>query len=1308
MKKLVSLALILCMILALSTNLSYAAPVTSSAEAALTPFAKELESKYVDPDRIYSADVRWWLGQASLTDESLLEEVQTLYDGGFRGVELCMQNDSGAPAATYAYGSAMYAHKWKLLINKLLDLGMGVYMTSGTNWGTSNVPASYLDPDSQGANQAITLATTNVNSGSSITSITGGSRSVGQFVGAYAYKVVSGNNVDPATGIDLTPLCTDGANWRTKNINWTAPADSGTWRIFSYWMQGTAQSSSPAIESCYAINYFDKRGVAALRNYWELFILDDPVTNAKILKGDVQLFMDSLEISEQVYWTEDFAQEFIKRKGYDLRPYLFLATGATAATGNPYNNFSLGTHRLDGEQSLNQKIVSDYLDVKTKLYEENYLLELKSWLNSVGIKTRAQISYGRAFEITEPSVYVDYPEAENLNQYNQIDIFRLHTAGAKLQNKVLSSETSAAQLSYNYTFQKLLRDAYSEYAAGFQRIIWHVWASGYGYGNYAWPGFAPGGYGLNWFHYWGSREPAMRDYDEFNAHLGRVQQLLREGRSRTDIGFIHNNWTQGVRFGGGTGNGISGMNWQLAHMGVYYRSTELQDNGYSYDYLSPELLFADGVYFDETTNTIELAGYKAIVLYQDWLSFKGAERILDWAKKGLKVVILSDAAARTTSNDGKDAELAAIIAELKTLPTVRVASVANYSNYFTATAVGYDDNVYEKLQELGVRPYAEYTEPNHQLLTQSRQDDDGNMYLYIYNYCQNDYHDKSYIASVQTEDHGLNIQTEIKMDGLYVPYEIDAWSGKATQLANYRYENNQTVFEVDLDYNNIALYAFEAVGKERLHVVSTNAESAYAVPGSLIVRATESGMYNTVLSNGVSYQNSVIVPASYDITNWDVKVESWTPNSTSGDLRRTETIGTVTTVNRKTSTVKTNINVQLPTMTTWNNITQVGRNVSGLGRYEATFNWDANQADGAYLDFGDTMHGSMRVWINGIKVGGDVCGNPTKVKKNVGGTIDDGTGNQVPLVGKDLYSGGISWTKPIVDVGAYLVDGANEIVIEYTSSLANVQLSRGIISVTQNLNSWWGNNQVYLDHGPSQAVIIPYVEQVITTASVIADICVDDANVVINNPASYTVSLDNTKGVGIVELSFTFDGYVLDKDSITVTPQSGFTSGIYSPTPIWQYMGSGIWKGTVKYMYLPSGGGYVNVDGPLDILKISGTAIDISPATITLTGFSVSGDSGIGVGAMPSLIRTSEATATIGSKPAVYSKYDLNKNGSIDETDLLYLVYFYQWNDRDAGWDTIDLYSIFAKDCDFQINGKVDLADMIELTANYGVYDPYI
>ena len=72
-----------------SATTSPSAFTTAAAPASGSSFEDELEDRYIDPDRVYSTDVRWWLGEASHTDETLLEEIQALYDGGFRGVELC-------------------------------------------------------------------------------------------------------------------------------------------------------------------------------------------------------------------------------------------------------------------------------------------------------------------------------------------------------------------------------------------------------------------------------------------------------------------------------------------------------------------------------------------------------------------------------------------------------------------------------------------------------------------------------------------------------------------------------------------------------------------------------------------------------------------------------------------------------------------------------------------------------------------------------------------------------------------------------------------------------------------------------------------------------------------------------------------------------------------------------------------------------------------------------------------------------------------------------------------------------------------
>src|SRR5690625_5142155 len=116
-----------------------------------------------------------------------------------------MQDDGEASDESYAYGSEMWAHKWNLMMHKLLDLGMAVYLTSGTNWATSNVPG--LDPTSQAAMQNLTLGTGTVDGGESLTVLPPPEEDVrrpgASFVTAYAYRVVDEDTVDPESYIDL-------------------------------------------------------------------------------------------------------------------------------------------------------------------------------------------------------------------------------------------------------------------------------------------------------------------------------------------------------------------------------------------------------------------------------------------------------------------------------------------------------------------------------------------------------------------------------------------------------------------------------------------------------------------------------------------------------------------------------------------------------------------------------------------------------------------------------------------------------------------------------------------------------------------------------------------------------------------------------------------------------------------------------------------------------------------------------------------------------------------------------------------------
>ena len=200
------------------------------------------------------------------------------------------------------------------------------------------------------------------------------------------------------------------------------------------------------------------------------------------------------------------------------------------------------------------------------------------------------------------------------------------------------------------------------------------------------------------------------------------------------------------------------------------------------------------------------------------------------------------------------------------------------------------------------------------------------------------------------------------------------------------------------------------------------------------------------------------------------------------------------------------------------------------------------------------------------------------------------------------------------------------------------------------------------------------------------------------DPIDYTVTLDKVKGVGTVSLNITVDtaNQKIDLAS-AVTPLNGFTN----LTLKWTDLGGGVWKGAVTMMYP----GFATSASPLDILKITTVAGDKpGAASIAISDLEFTGD----VGGMSGFLRTKvladRATTAIVEKKPIYLKYDLNHDGAIDILDTNIAVYFYLTSSASAGWAT-EPFGVnepaTAQDADVNGSGRVDLADLIEIMANY-------
>ncbi len=189
------------------------------------------------------------------------------------------------------------------------------------------------------------------------------------------------------------------------------------------------------------------------------------------------------------------------------------------------------------------------------------------------------------------------------------------------------------------------------------------------------------------------------------------------------------------------------------HRGVYWKDMALQDAGYTYDYFSPDYL--EMMEYDAGNGTLgENVGYRAILVHQEAMPLDAAQRLLTLAKEGLKVVVVDGGATMTPYKQESEADLAAVMSELKSLDNV--ASVEK------------EADAYNALQKMDVQPRAEMVGSNAQILTQLRADGD-DLYMYAWNYCD---------SQNCGLDHGLNANTDVSVEGLYVPYEIDDWTGE--------------------------------------------------------------------------------------------------------------------------------------------------------------------------------------------------------------------------------------------------------------------------------------------------------------------------------------------------------------------------------------------------------------------------------------------------------------------------------------------------------------------------------------------------
>jgi alpha-L-rhamnosidase len=971
----------------LCVSVSFGNPTLCLSQKAST--IPSLSAGFADPPRSARPQIRLWTPGAAVSDAGLRADIDTIAQLGFGGLEI---DAFAAPAKVgdgLDWGSEAWSHLMNTAAAQAARDGISVDFTNGAN-GPIALPA-VKSADDPGALYELTYGSLVLKPGESYSGLVPPRRKIRRqgtthLAAVLAYRLVGDKTLDASSIVDLTARTRiDATDNGKSSIEFTAPSEPNSWVLFSFWEQPAGQK----VGRYYVIDHFSTAGAQASSEHWDRVALP---ALGKEVKSVRSIFNDSLEYEVAMEWTRGMREIFKQQHGYDITPFLpFIGVAATY----PANDIPAYKTAVN---DLGQKVEHDYRQTLTTLYIENHLKPMERMAERHGLSVRYQVAYNKPMQIEDSALAVAIPENEALGR-SSLDMQRYMAGAVHLQGKPLYSIETSAELQ-------------NEYGQSLQDIVWwnkRAWATGVnvqrlhgesysgqfdGPGNTAgqlpgqkWPGYSAfrSFFSNNW-----TRQTSPESLRHVLAYMARTNYVMQKN-ARVDLAIYDDSPDIYVDKFKMHGDGSA----------VYPDGGVLNANGFSYDFVSPDLL--DLPQFKVNNGRLDVDGpaYKALIIHdQEAMTAHVVQRLSELANAGLKIVFVGDLPGRNVSHADQlrghsDADIGAGIAQLLLLPTV--ARVADYASVPVA------------LGRLNVRADAEPASPVD-ILTQHRTDATGD-YYYLYNYNKVSNADDTLLG--QSKDHTKYPDLDKKANfspkaaqyslaGTGRSYLLNAWTGKITQMPQFTSLNGHVSVTVHLTGDESMLIALlsdqqaKRAGVEPFTEWATESnvpagDLAYTDGGKLAFKATQKGSYTVRLNSGRSVTETVSdVEAPRTIRDWSLSIKAVaapTNGSTLFQDSAWQTFGPF----RLGEKLKP-----------WNQIDSSLARVSGVATYSGTFmltsGWE--QGGSAYADLGE-LDDSFTVMANGKQL---LQQDQVKTSVDLGRYAQSGINSVVVQVATTLYN----------------------------------------------------------------------------------------------------------------------------------------------------------------------------------------------------------------------------------------------------------------------------------------------------------------
>jgi hypothetical protein len=651
--------------------------------------AETLEHLFMSPPKSVRPMVRWWWPGAAVDDVELRREVGLLDDAGFGGAEIqaftlgldqvrltpqerAAVNDYAEPAFfehVKAAGQAARAH------------GLVLDYTFGSAWPS-------------GGGYAITPERALVELTMAQTEVTGGA-------GPIKVKI-------PARTASFGGLPRAGsASSDPKAADWPARMDARAKIVAVVAMKGDAPTLKPQPPGFKVYPWsdvvrpgrIDQGSVQILTDRlrpdgvldwspppgkWQIFVFKQYAVNGGVLGGaghGPQLvldhmdanaftahaarvgdplgdrpagirasFVDSLELMQDLPWTERFLAEFRKRRGYDLTPYLpfILQPGWMQTWGEHWS-----PPYFDGAGGVAERVRADYRRTVSDLMIEGFVEPFVAWNHAHGLKARFQ-AHGGAMDLLRAYGLADIPETEDLG--GGPFFMRLARSAADLYGRpIVSSESlDFADRPYDVTPDELRQRADLNFSGGVNNLVLH----GFPYRFHAdnWPGwfpFAPRMGSAGHSTMIAESNPIWPGMVRLAKYIARTQAVLRQGESVVPVAYYYG---QIGYYGGIEDSGADAHRPEKAFLAA----------GYDFDRINPDSITSARIIRGRLVARGG-ARYSVLVLPPiDAIPAETAEAIDRFARAGLPVIFTDHAPRRDeglAQADRRDARVRAAVAD---------------------------------------------------------------------------------------------------------------------------------------------------------------------------------------------------------------------------------------------------------------------------------------------------------------------------------------------------------------------------------------------------------------------------------------------------------------------------------------------------------------------------------------------------------------------------------------------------------------------------------------------------------------------